>query len=127
MISSNAGSRFGVLRHYSTGDIVFGSSSKNFFLFWSKASLNTSFFVPKKSPHGDEFRFSAPSYLMSSMPRSSSSDFVLEQVFLKLIIKSYHRGGGEIIQCQKLMILQLLTTTFLKEFQGKDREVNLIG
>ena len=65
---------------------------------------------------------------MSSMPRSSSSDFVLEQVFLKLIIKSiYHRGGGEIIQCQKLMILQLLATTFLKEFQGKDREVNLIG
>ena len=94
MISSNAGSRFGVLRHYSTGDIVFGSSSKNFFLFWSKASLNTSFFVPKKSPHGDEFRFSAPSYLMSSMSRSSSTDFVLEQVFEtdnKIIISQRRR------------------------------------
>ena len=50
----------------------------------------------KKSPHGDEFRFSAPSYLMSSMSmsRSSSTDFVLEQVFEtdnKIIISQRRR------------------------------------
>ena len=61
---------------------------RRIFSFFGQRHLWTRHFsFQKKSPQGDEFRFSAPSYLMSSMPRSSSSDFVLEQVFLKLIIK----------------------------------------
>ena len=70
---------------------------RRIFSFFGQRHLWTRHFsFQKKSPQGDEFRFSVSSYLMmSSIPRSSSSDFVLEQVFFetnnKIIISQRRR------------------------------------